>query len=161
MRQEAKQFTCSKCKIVKARTEYHVYKGKRNTRCKRCRLDLWNQYNRSTGWTTQTRWKNNLRKEVLSHYSGGTPSCKCCNETHYEFLTLDHINEDGAEQKRKLFGNRTSSYQMYNWVKKNGYPGGYQVLCYNCNCAKHHFGVCPHTKMRDISPITEKELITA
>jgi len=33
--------------------------------------------------------------------------------------------------------------KMYRWLKKQGYPKGYQVLCFNCNFASA-WGVCPH-----------------
>ena len=36
---------------------------------------------------------------------------------------------------------------MYRWLKKHGFPKeGFQLLCYNCNCAKGFFGKCPHKK---------------
>jgi len=32
------------------------------------------------------------------------------------------------------------------WLKKNNWPEGFQVLCYNCNSAKRVDGICPHQK---------------
>ncbi len=33
---------------------------------------------------------------------------------------------------------------LYSWLKKQGYPPGFQVLCHNCNLAKGYYGACPH-----------------
>jgi hypothetical protein len=87
-----------------------------------------NAYNRE--------WNLRRRKEVLDHYGS---KCACCGESCYEFLTIDHINNDGKEH-RKLIGQQ----HLYHWLRKNGYPDGFQILCWNCNSAKHHYGVCPH-----------------
>jgi len=77
-----------------------------------------------------------FRLGVLQHYGG---KCACCGETVYEFLTFDHINNDGAEH-RKIIGKT----RIARWLKKNNYPDGFQVLCANCNHAKGHYGHCPH-----------------
>ena len=86
--------------------------------------------------------KQKVRFKVLSHYSNGVPKCKCCGETHLEFLTIDHIHNNGAEE-RKTIG---SGQGFYYWIIKNNYPEGLQILCYNCNCAKGHYGECPHQR---------------
>lgn len=80
--------------------------------------------------------------EILSHYSNGTMTCACCGEKHIEFLTIDHINNDGAKHRKEL-ANRIT---LYDWLKKNKYPSGFRVLCYNCNCARNHCPekLCPH-----------------
>lgn len=70
--------------------------------------------------------------EVLTHYGGNPPKCACCGENHILFLTIDHINGDGAEHKRRIKQN-----SVYRWLIKNNFPEGYQVLCYNCNCGKY------------------------
>lgn len=85
--------------------------------------------------------------EVLSHYSGGDPVCDCCGETELAFLTLDHINGDGAKHRRENFGSNKSagtSY-VYGWIKRNGFPPIFKVLCFNCNTGRHiNGGICPH-----------------
>ena len=74
---------------------------------------------------------------------GGT-RCRCCGETIIEFLTIDHVDGGGREHRRKIGNGRS----MYQHLRKLGYPAGYQVLCYNCNCAKGFYGVCPHEEAR-------------
>lgn len=88
----------------------------------------------------------NIRKRrlrVLSHYSGGVPHCECCGEKEIQFLTLDHKNNDGALYRNSK-GKRISGTEMYRWAVKNNYPDTFQVLCYNCNCSKGFYGICPH-----------------
>lgn len=87
-------------------------------------------------------YERKKRREVLSHYGGNPPSCACCGETHYEFLCIDHINNDGAEHRRKMgvYGGKNIVY----WLVRNNFPEGFQILCYNCNNAKGRWGRCPH-----------------
>lgn len=83
-----------------------------------------------------------LRLEVYNAYGGAI--CKCCGEKTVEFLTIDHINNDGAKHRRTI--GRTS---ILSWLKNNGYPSGYQVLCFNCNMGKQlNGGVCPHQETK-------------
>ena len=83
-----------------------------------------------------------LRKEVFNAYGGY--KCACCGETEPAFLSIDHINNDGAEMKRNgEYGKSGTSF--YQYLRKNSFPEGYQVLCMNCNVGKHrNGGICPH-----------------
>ena len=95
------------------------------------------------------RSRRKLRIEVLGHYSGGTPKCSCCGEENIEFLTIDHINGHGNEDRRqKKTGGGT---EFWRWLKKHWYPEGFQVLCFNCNIARYWSpdGVCPHKKVKN------------
>ena len=85
------------------------------------------------------RHRQQLRLLVLSHYSNGTPTCACCRESRFEFLTLDHIHNNGAAHKRQV-----GRGQVYYSIRDAGFPPEYQVLCFNCNCAKGTYGICPH-----------------
>lgn len=80
-----------------------------------------------------------FKQRAFAAYGG--PQCKCCGETTIEFLSIDHIDGDGAEH-RQTIGNR-----IYRWLFRNSYPSGFQVLCMNCNFAKGQFGQCPHQKL--------------
>lgn len=88
------------------------------------------------------RLRGRLRSEAFEAYGGYR--CACCGETEPVFLSIDHIHNDGAEQRRRGdYGRNGTSF--YHWLRKNGYPAGYQVLCLNCNIGKHrNGGVCPH-----------------
>ena len=80
------------------------------------------------------------RLHCLNHYSAGIMKCGCCGEGTEQFLTIDHI--DG---KRAMgHGQNMNGNRLRRWLIKNGFPLGFQVLCYNCNCAKGFYGQCPH-----------------
>lgn len=83
-----------------------------------------------------------LRDECLAAYGG--PICVCCGETEIEFLNLDH-KAGGGNDHRRLLGYPG----IYSWLRKRGFPTGYQVLCYNCNLAKSKLGQCPHERARE------------
>lgn len=83
-----------------------------------------------------------LRLLVLSNYGG---KCACCGESEYEFLSIDHINGDRREDTKLLGFCQTN--MLYRYLRNHNYPTNrYQLLCYNCNCAKGFFGACPHKK---------------
>jgi hypothetical protein len=79
--------------------------------------------------------------EICPECHGG--KCNCCGETQIKFLVIDHINNDGA-QERKITGMNT----MVLWKRliKEGFPRDkYQLLCSNCNEGKRrNHGICPH-----------------
>ncbi len=81
------------------------------------------------------------KKKVFDHYGW---KCKCCGETASVFLTIDHINNDGADHRRKI----GRGDALYYWLIKNNFPEGFQTLCRNCNWAKR-FDVCPHQKEKN------------
>jgi hypothetical protein len=83
------------------------------------------------------------KAEVILHYSHGENKCSCCGEKTYEFLSLDHINGGGTAHRKALGGG-----QFFLWLHRNGFPKGYQVLCFNCNLAKGFYGQCPHERRR-------------
>ena len=91
-----------------------------------------------------------LKRQVMDAYGG---ACSCCGETELVFLTIDHMNDDGAEHRRQLAAERGGSWGQagaptYRWLRDNGFPEGFQVMCANCNCGKQwNGGVCPHQEM--------------
>lgn len=89
----------------------------------------------------ENTYQRKIKLEVFNAYGGA--KCVCCGDEHIEFLTIDHINNDGAKHRKKIF--RKS---MYYWLRKNNYPNGFQVLCMNCNFSKGKFGYCPHEQSK-------------
>jgi len=83
-----------------------------------------------------------LKQEFITEYGG---RCQCCGETNSSFLTLDHVAGNGEGRRhRDGCGNST---RIKKELKKQGWPkdGRYQILCYNCNCARaHNQNICPH-----------------
>jgi len=84
-------------------------------------------------------WRQANREAAIKHYGG---ICNCCGKTDTRFLTIDHI-DGGGRKHRKELGNPGGNH-FFSILKKQGYPEGYQVLCWDCNCAKHMYGECPH-----------------
>lgn len=78
-----------------------------------------------------------LRSDVIRGYGS---KCVCCGEIEAVFLEVDHVNGGGAVHRRLKSGDR-----IYRELRCKGYPQGYQLLCKNCNWAKH-MGGCPHQK---------------
>lgn len=85
--------------------------------------------------------RNEDRARCLEVY--GNNECCCCGEREQQFLTVDHANNDGAAHRRSIGG--VNSGTIYSWLRRNGFPSGFQILCYNCNCGRHrNGGMCPH-----------------
>ena len=98
------------------------------------------------------------RYEVISYYSNGVPQCACCGELEYAFLTIDHVNgrsEFGHDKKRT--GSKFTGSSLSAWLRRNNYPEGFQILCFNCNSAKGHYGVCPHKNQKKLETMYGKQ----
>jgi hypothetical protein len=67
--------------------------------------------------------------------------CWCCKESNPDFLSFDHINNDGAAHRKKY------GRSLARWAKVAGFPPVLRTLCYNCNLGRAHAGlggICPH-----------------
>ena len=82
------------------------------------------------------KYNRQLREEVLAAYGG---VCTCCGEAQYEFLAIDHVNNDGKQHRAEVG-------KVYQDIKRRGFPPDFQILCHNCNLAKAFYGECPHKK---------------
>ena len=71
------------------------------------------------------------KRDVLSHYSKGELKCAICGEIRIDCLSLDHINNDGQEHRKSI-----GRVNFYRFIRQQGYPKGYQVLCMNCQWVK-------------------------
>lgn len=79
------------------------------------------------------------RQQVLRILGGDHPACNCCGCSVSWFLTVDHINNDGAADRR-LNGS------VYHRILKGKPTPPLQLLCMNCNFGKdqHVLKICPH-----------------
>jgi hypothetical protein len=97
-----------------------------------------------------------LRYEVIMAYGG---KCMCpggCDESRIQFLTFDHVNNDGAEHRRTV-----GPASLAGWLKRNNYPSSVRILCYNCNCARR-LGRCPHEAQGlDVLPCLTEQAVDA
>ncbi len=118
--------------------------GRTCSKClKRRKAILKQNPERSAKWGKEFRQRTKLA--AFNAYGG--PVCKCCGESELSFLSLDHINNDGAEHRREISKDGDGlSVRLALWCKKKGYPPGFQVLCMNCQFGKKILGICPHVK---------------
>lgn len=89
-------------------------------------------------------YSRNAKIKVISHYSNGTNKCNCCGESIMEFLSINHIHGGGVKHRKEI--KRSSGTTFYNWLIRNNFPEGFDVLCMNCNFASGHSRdkTCPH-----------------
>jgi transcription elongation factor Elf1 len=154
------EFTCSRCGIkLTSENWYESDKSRPTHRCKQCRIKQEQKYQRThhkdylrsqrkyaeshrEQKRKQTKeWAVKVKIEVLVHYSGTNPP-QCANPfgehkepyTTIEALTIEHPNQDGAEDRERIFGRRRAvgGIHFYLWLRDHNYPEGYEVLCFNC-----------------------------
>ena len=142
--------TCSKCKEILPLSCFHRNKTKRLGRQSSCIIcecvvsSNWTPKHVEKIRTRQRNRRHTIKRKVFSHYGD---ACACCGETESAFLSMDHINEDGARHRKEITGKKRgmtgSGCWIYPWIIKNNFPNTLQILCFNCNWAKSHGG-CPH-----------------
>ena len=118
--------------------------------CKRLRDAAHREANRDAYRESRRRWSANnpdrerearkryarqLRDAIRAAYG---PDCQCCGESEDAFLTLDHIEGGGSAHRKELNG------KVHQHLRREGFPPGYRILCWNCNWAYRLAGTCPH-----------------
>ena len=96
------------------------------------------------GQCSSCQWAK-LRLDVINFLGG---ECVCCGEININFLTVDHINNDGYLSRNEN-GIRSETFKLYNnLITDINAKKKYQVLCFNCNCGrdKQFDKICPHQK---------------
>jgi hypothetical protein len=144
---------CPKCKTEKPRSDFHRNRAQRDglaTWCKQCSntTSLATHRHRKYYAKHHIKWNQNrrqrsqsYREQAILRYGG---KCACCGESHLEFLTFDHVNNDGS-QMRKERGDAERGGTLYKRLITDPVIDlAYQVLCWNCNLAKAFYGYCPH-----------------
>ena len=85
----------------------------------------------------------NEKSETIAALGG---ECVCCGEREHSFLTIDHVRDDGGEERRQM---AVEGWQRSGWrlARRSGYDRArYQLLCMNCNLGKQICGTCPHQR---------------
>jgi hypothetical protein len=105
-------------------------------RCESCRA-MANKNGRDTQKKNKT--------SVMTHYGKDGKLICCwdgCIVNDVDMLTLDHIENNGAEHRREYTKTgRGGGAQLYNKLIAEGFPKGYQTLCANHNLKKHILNV--------------------
>lgn len=143
---------CTECEAEKTVSSFYKQGRTRYVypACKICEttiLALKKRMSRGRERTSELRSQHSQRIKAETFMAYGGPLCRCCGEYEPAFLTLDHINDDGAMWRRVKFGagNNGAGLRTYEWCKRNGYPPIFQVLCWNCQHGKRrNNGACPH-----------------
>ena len=92
----------------------------------------------------RSEYLKSVKKIVYDHYGW---RCNCCNETTPQFLSVDHINNDGYLDKNKS-GKRLTGLPLYSKIVRENFGDRYQILCMNCNYGKRmNNGICPHEEI--------------
>ena len=141
---------CRKCNIELNQNNWVKSLRKKNSKiCSKCNLALgnkWRKENRKRANANALKhyYKNpqkhhkvvhkarvKVRIDMNAEYGG---KCSNCGISDIDILDIDHINNNGAEDRR----NNLYGYNLYRHLKKKGYPKDeYQLLCKNCNWKKH------------------------
>ena len=152
---------CPLCKEVKSDEEFYRCLSKSRglqSRCISCQRKTTKEV-RATETnagklTGSTREQRRLKLSALQAYGGLSPQCACCGVKEWEFLCIDHIDGNGSEHRKQIM--KDHGQLIYRWLKVNGYPAGFRVLCHNCNLSLGLYGYCPHNLK---SPIFSTEEI--
>jgi len=102
------------------------------------KMRIWRAAHRDRVNETRNARYQRVRLNVLAAYGN---KCACCGETEPKFLSIDHINGGGKEDREKY--SHGPGVNWYNYLLRE-HPDHVQILCYNCNMAKGHYGACPH-----------------
>ena len=128
---------CSKCKVEKLLTCFVRHnRGKygRYSRCSDCtRAEHAQRRAKFRKLLNRRENERNLKiRERVFEILGDT--CKRCGFKDKRALQIDHVNGDGAKQRREI--GKRSSYGLYRLILKEKQFENYQILCANCNWIK-------------------------
>lgn len=118
--------------------EYHKKYREENREKRRKWNNEWIAKNKERYNASKYIYREKTKLTVMKHYGNGKIECIKCGEKDIDVLCLDHIKNDGAEQRKKLgiSGRNSAGMNTYEVLKREGYPDGLQILCANCNLKK-------------------------
>lgn len=119
-------------------TQYNrIYRQKNKDKLRKQNRE-WKRKNKEKNKELNKQERERLKLEVLIRYSNSNPpKCVKCGYSDVRALSIDHILNNGAEERRNNFGSRLNAgTTFYRWLRRNNFPTGYQTLCFNCNWIK-------------------------
>lgn len=122
---------CDACRAYHRQYAAGEWRTKYGKKKRQQRLIAWRKRNPDKAREYVRAHYQRARKKVFDRYGR---VCRCCGESREEFLTIDHINNDGKNDRSNF----------YKTIVKLGFPDNLQTLCWNCNHAKYIYGTCPH-----------------
>lgn len=133
------------CSICKERPKA----WKTSSYCRECAREerrARDQANREKVQMKNRTTRDRRRKAVHDLYGN---RCACCGENDQCFLSLDHVDNDGAEERRQ----GVSIWTIHTRILSGEWTSRFQLLCWNCNRGKWAYGECPHVlRARGITP---------
>ena len=93
----------------------------------------WRESNREKINAYNAKRRMSAKYKILDRYG---KSCVICGFDDIRALQLDHIENNGAQERKSLGGQKISGANFYLYLIKQGLPDGYQTLCANCNNIK-------------------------
>lgn len=133
---------CTQCKKIKILDDFYKITSGYKSICKQCDYDnhkkwraknpeMMRFYNRKSYITTRDK----IRYQALQKLCGEPVKCCKCGFSDFRALAIDHINNDGAEERKSgLRSNNLCRYILKLSDEKA--RKRYQVLCANCNWIK-------------------------
>lgn len=82
------------------------------------------------------RHKVKLKETIVRHYSNGSMMCAWCTEGRMPCLSIDHIEGGGNAHRKSILV--SAGQNFYQWLKAEGFPEGFRVLCMNCQFISLH-----------------------
>jgi hypothetical protein len=79
---------------------------------------------------SQANYSERLRLQALKVYGN---VCTNCGEARNRYLTFDHIQNDGCDERKEHPCRK--GVKLYKYLVDE-VPTNIQILCFNCNCAK-------------------------
>ncbi len=134
-------------RILQQKTEY----WRNNKISIKKRADKWRKKNKSLLRDSTKQYRDAITRSIVFLLGG---KCAMCGESEIEFLTIDHINNDGNSER---------SMGAVGWKRRildgSADASRYRVLCHNCNLGRyrldpvHHFKNRPHVGKDRLCPV--------
>ncbi len=126
-------------KEIASRVEYLKRYHEENRDHIVAKATAWNKANPERRRENALNYYYRLQDAAILAYGGY--KCSWCGIDDPICLSIDHVNNDGAEQRKK---HKLAGAAFYRWLRDHDYPPGYVVLCMNCNHGKmRNGGVLP------------------
>lgn len=124
----------SRAEIARRQTYQRDYSAKHSA-LRVARATEWAKANPERRRQNALNYYYRLADQAIQAYGGY--ECSWCGIDDPICLVLDHIENNGAEERRQF---KYQGASFYKWLRDRGYPKGYQVLCMNCNHGKMRNG---------------------
>ncbi len=86
--------------------------------------------------------RREIKEIVITAYGG---KCSHCGETNHEFMTLDHVNDDGKSHR----DTEPTARNSWKWAKSRNFPATLQLMCMSCNMAKTRTSSSSRSRLRE------------